>query len=48
VTTPLERLARIGDGDTVALIGSDANVEWLCLPRVDSPACKTARGEKSC
>ncbi|TPW29613.1 glycoside hydrolase family 15 protein [Pararhizobium mangrovi] len=39
MTTPLENLAMIGDGETVALISSAGSIEWLCLPRFDSAAC---------
>ena len=33
---PLESLGLIGDGETVALVGLDGNIHWMCLPRFDS------------
>ena len=28
----------VGDGNTVAFIGVNGSVDWLCLPRFDAPS----------
>ncbi len=42
MASPLEDYALLGDTESAALVSAQGSVDWLCLPRFDSPACFAA------
>src|ERR1700693_733065 len=42
----IDDYALLSDCETTALVAPSGNVEWLCLPRMDSPSVSASRPDR--